>query len=245
MAIVSRALAEEAWPGQPAVGKRVSAAPWGQPEWFDVIGVADDIRYADVREEANPTIYFATEGWSWADWEFGVVVRTLVAPMSVVPAIKARLAELDPNVPLARPRPMEGYVSDLLSPNTFALTLFALFALLAVVMAAVGIYGVLSHSVSQRAKELGIRIALGARQRGVARLVVGQGLRLTVLGVIGGVLAAVWLSQFLASLLYAVTPTDPVTYAAIALGVILVGTLASYIPARRASLVDPAEALRE
>ncbi len=245
VAIVSRALADQAWPGEPVVGKRIRAAPWGQMVWYDVIGMADDIRYADIRKDASPTIYFATQGWSWADWEFGVVARTDADPMSVVPGIKARLAALDANVPLARPRAMQGYVADLLSPNAFALTLFALFAMLAGVMATLGVYAVLSHTVSQRTRELGIRVALGARRHGVARLVVGQGIRLTLLGVAGGLLSAIWLSRFVAGMLYGVTPTDPVTYAAIAVGVVLVGTLASYLPARRAASVDPAEALRQ
>ncbi len=244
VAIVSRALAAREWPDQPAVGKRVQASPWAQPVWYDVIGVADDIRYADVREEGKPTIYFATQGWSWADWEFGIVVRTSTEPMSVVPAIKAELAALDPAVPLARPRPMTGYVSDLLSPNTFALTLFALFAALAFVMATVGIYGTLSHTVGARTKAIGIRMALGSEQRGVARLVVGQGLRLTAIGVGVGMVASLWLSRFVASLLYGVTPTDPATFAVIAASVVFVGVAASYVPARRAAAVDPAEALR-
>lgn len=136
-------------------------------------------------------------------------------------------------------------MADLLSPNTFALKLFSSFAVLAVVMAAVGIYGMLSHTVSQRTKELGIRMALGARRRAVVKLVVGQGLRLTALGVAVGVLAAMWLSQFVTGLLYDVTPTDPITYGVIAAVVVVVGTLASYLPARRAASFDPVEALRE
>jgi ABC-type antimicrobial peptide transport system permease subunit len=139
---------------------------------------------------------------------------------------------------------MTGYVSDLLSPNTFALTLFALFAALAFVMATVGIYGTLSHAVGARTKEIGIRMALGSEQRGVARLVVGQGLRLTAIGVGVGMVASLWLSRFVASLLYGVTPTDPATFAVIAVSVVLVGAAASYVPARRAAAVDPAEALR-
>ena len=242
--VVSRRLADEAWPGQPAVGKRIQAAPWDQPVWFDVIGVVGDIRYKDIREEPAGTAYFSTAGWSWTDWEFGVVARTRGAPMSAVPALKTLIADMDATVPLARPRPMEGYVSDLISPNRFALALFGTFAILAVTMAMVGVYGLLSHAVGQRTREIGIRVALGARSSGIVRMVLQEGLGLAAVGAALGIAGALWLSRFVASLLYGVTTTDPVTYIGIAFGVLAVASFASYVPARRATRVDPMETLR-
>ncbi|MCZ6917376.1 MAG: ABC transporter permease [Gemmatimonadetes bacterium] len=244
VAVVSQRFADEAWPGQPAVGKRIQTSPWDQPVWFDVIGVVGDIRYKDIREEPASTIYFSTAGWSWTDWEFGVVARTRGAPMNAVPALKALLAEMDATIPLARPRAMEGYVSDLISPNRFALALFGTFAILAVTMAMVGVYGSLSHAVGQRTREIGIRVALGARRSGIVRMVLWEGLALAAVGAIVGVVGALLLSRFVASLLYGITATDPATYIAIGFGILAVASLASYVPARRATRVDPMETLR-
>ncbi len=245
VAVVSQQLAERVWPGRSAIGRDIRAVPWGgEPETFEIIGVAEDIRYADLREDPPETIYFSLEGWSWADWEFGAVARTTVPPMSVVAGVKSVLAELDATVPLARPRAMTGYVNDLLATNRFALTLFGVFAGVAVVMATVGVYGVMSHLVSQRTRELGIRMALGARKSGIVRTVVAQGLTMTVAGIGAGAIAALWLTRFVSGLLYGVPNADPVTYGTIVVVIATAGAIASYLPARRAAQVDPVESLR-
>ena len=164
--------------------------------------------------------------------------------MNAVPALKTLIADMDATVPLARPRAMEGYVSDLISPNRFALALFGTFAILAVTMAMVGVYGLLSHAVGQRTREIGIRVALGAQGRGIVQMVIREGLVLATIGAMLGIAGALWLSRFVASLLYGISTTDPITYIGIGIGMLAVASLASYMPARRATRVDPMETLR-
>ncbi len=245
VAVVSEALAEKEWPGQIAIGQTVHASPWGGPgRDFQVVGVVEDVRYQSLSEAEIPTIYFSTEGWSWNDWEFGVVARTSVPPLSAVPALKEALAGFDATIPLARPVPMTEYVDKQVATNRFVLRLFGIFALLAITMAGIGVYGVIAHAVGQRTREIGIRLALGAQSKAVQKLVVRQGLLIVAAGVLAGVLAAVFAVRFIGSLLYGVPGVDVLTYGTIAGLVMAVGLLATAIPTRKISLVDPAETLR-
>lgn len=243
--LVSRALADRAFPGEGAIGRPLQANPWGGGlESFEVIGVVDDVRYADLREPPQETIYFDSRGWSWSDWEVDYVVRTAGAPESFIPALRAELARLDPTIPLARPRLMSAYVSDHLAQNRFALSLIGLFAVVAGALAVVGLYGIVSYSVSQSRREIGIRMALGCDRRGILGWVYRRGATLVGLGIVLGILGSLTLTRFVAALLFGVTPTDTATLAAVAAGLGLVGSLACYLPARRATRLDPMSVLR-
>ncbi len=164
--------------------------------------------------------------------------------MSLVAPIRKELASLDPQIPMAKIRPMEDYVSDAVAPNRFALILVTLFAAVAVILAAVGLYGVISYTLAQRTREIGIRLAFGAPRASIFRLVVGQGMGLTILGVAIGVMGSFLLGGLISSLLFEVTAEDPLTYVATAGILTLVALTACLIPARRATRVDPIIALR-
>jgi predicted permease len=243
--VVSRALAEHAFPGESAVGRTLDSTPWGGGlESFEVIGVVADVRYADLREPPQETIYFDSRGWSWNDWEVDYVVRTEGDPEALVPALRAELARLDASVPLARPRPMSDYVSDHLAQNRFVLSLVGLFAVVAGVLAVIGLYGVVSYSVTQSRREIGIRMALGCDRRGILGWVYRRGAILVMLGMLLGILASLALTRFVSSLLFGVSATDAATIAVVSSALGLAGALACYVPARRATSLDPTTVLR-
>ncbi len=243
--VVSRALADRAFPGESAVGRTLRSTPWGGGlESFEVIGVVADVRYADLREPPQETIYFDSRGWSWNDWEVDFVVRTKGDPDTLVPSLRAELARLDPTVPLARPRAMSAYVADHLAQNRFALSLVGLFALVAGALAVVGLYGIVSNSVSESRREIGIRMALGCDRRGILGFVYRRGAILVGLGILLGVPSSLGLARFVAALLFGIAPTDAVTLGAVAAGLGIVGSLACYLPARRATRLDPIAVLR-
>jgi putative ABC transport system permease protein len=173
-----------------------------------------------------------------------LVVRTKGLPAQVAQDVRAVVASVNPDVPVSEVQTMDGILSASLSTPRSTMWLFTGFALLALVLGTVGIYGVLSFSVAERTHEIGIRIALGAQRNNVLKLVIGKGLRLALVGVGTGILGALALTRFLSSLLYDVKPTDPLTFVAVALILTAVALLASYIPARRATKVDPMVALR-
>ena len=173
-----------------------------------------------------------------------VSMKTKVAPASVVGAVRETVRRLDPNATIARVRTIDDLVGNALAPNRFALILIAIFAGVAVVLAAVGLYGVISYTVSQRTREIGVRIAFGAERSSIIKLVLGQGLLLTVIGVGVGILGAVGITRVISSMLVNVHPVDPVTFTVVSALLIGVGLLGSYVPARRALKVDPTVALR-
>jgi len=244
--VVSRALAAHAFPpGESAIGRTLQGNPWGGGlESFEVIGLVADVRYAGLREPPQETLYFDSRGWSWTDWEVDYVVLTAGAPESFIPAIRGELARLNPTIPLARPRPMSFYVADHLAQNRFALSLIGLFAVVAGVLAVVGLYAVVSYSVSQSRREIGIRMALGCDRIGILGWVYRRGATLVGLGIVLGILGSLTLTRFVAALLFGVTPTDAATLATVAVGLALVGSLACYLPARRATRLDPMSVLR-
>lgn len=242
--IVSRQLAERAWPGEIAVGRTLETNPWGGSRPFEVIGVAENVRFRSLREPPEEVIYVDAAGWSWADWEVDVVVRTEATPLSIVPAARAALAELDPKIPLARPREMTAYVDDQLAPGRLALGLVGLFAAVAAVLTVVGLYGVVSQLVVLRTREISIRVALGSGRQAILRWVLGYGLRTTSLGVVVGLVGAAWLTALLRAYLFEVEPTDPIVFAAVAVAFLALAALACLLPARRATRVEPIRVLR-
>jgi len=208
----------------------------------EVVGVVGDVRHAGLDAEPKAEMYvpFTQE----ASYSMTLVVRTASDPASFVPAMRARLLAIDKDQPTYHVRTMEQVVAESVSQRRLTMLLFGLFAALALALATIGIYGVMSYSVSQRAHEIGVRVALGAQRRDVLRLVIADGMALTLSGVVLGLAAALALTRLLASLLYGVKTTDPATYAAISLLLAAVALLACYLPARRATKMDPLITLR-
>jgi ABC-type antimicrobial peptide transport system permease subunit len=175
---------------------------------------------------------------------FNLIVRTQTEPTSLLPALRSAVAKLDSQLPLYNVITIQEAVDQSLSVRRFALYVLGLFAAVALVLAVSGIYGVIGHAVNQRMREMGIRMALGAARRDVFKLILGEGGKLAVIGVAVGVVASYLVTQFLRTLLYGITPTDPLTFATVALLLLLTALLACYFPARRAAHVDPVIALR-
>jgi putative ABC transport system permease protein len=191
---------------------------------------------------AEPTVYWPHPELVMSGMT--VVVRTANDPLSLISGVRNELGQMDPEQPMASIATMDELLSGSLSRSRFTMLVLGLFAGLALVLASVGIYGVIAYGVAQRTQEFGIRIALGARRRDVLRLVLGQGTRLTLLGIGLGIIASLFVTRLLATFLYGVSPTDPFTFGAVALLLALVALVACYIPARRATRVDPMVALR-
>jgi putative ABC transport system permease protein len=216
-----------------------------------IVGVVGDVKSL-LDQPAQPAVYIPLSQTPVevlrlfsSYFPTNVVVRTSSDPSALGHTIEQQLETIDPSVGLGRVRTMEQVRSAAVVMRQFSMTLLSIFAGLALVLAAVGVYGVISYSVAQRAHEIGVRVALGAARGDVMRLVLGQGLRLTGLGIGAGLLGALALTRFLASYLYHVQPTDPIALAATAVLLGMVALLASYIPARRASTVDPLKTLRQ
>ncbi|HEX8557508.1 MAG TPA: ABC transporter permease [Pyrinomonadaceae bacterium] len=242
--LVSEALARKYWPGQSAVGKRVNPGDPNNPEhWCEVVGLVNDVRQFELAAEPKPQMYF-----SYAQAGFfpprHLVVSTEVEPSTLAGAVRQAVWEVDRDQPVSNVSTMEEVLAESLSRQRFSMLLLGVFAAVALVLAAVGLYGVMSYTVTQRTREIGLRMALGAQQGDVLRLVVGQGLKLVLAGVALGLVAALALTRLMTSLLYGVSATDPATLVIISLVLVAVALVASYIPARRATRVDPLIALR-
>jgi putative ABC transport system permease protein len=244
--IVSREMAGRFWPGQSALGKRLRRGSNPKNPWLTVVGVVNDvydeaigsgfgntlyIPHAQAPKSPNPTVY--------------LLVRTAVEPTSVASAVRRAVLSVDPDQPVDEVSTLEQWVATSVSSRRFGTLLLSLFAGLGVVLAVIGVYGVLSYAVGRRRHEIGVRMALGARAQDISRMVLRQGLSLTTIGLTIGLVAALTVTRLLSSLLYRVEPTDPATFAAITVGLLTVAALASWLPARRASRVDPARSLKQ
>jgi len=236
-AVINTAMARRLWPAQDPIGRRFTAATV-PPKWFEVVGVVGDIRWWST-DNLGPQFYIPqTDKW------VNLVVRTLGDPAGSIKSIRAEVAQLDSGVPIFEVQTMEeSRASDTADLRGIAIVLTA-FAMIAAVLAAIGIYAVISYSVSQRNHEIGVRLALGAGRRDVFRQVVGRGMRPVLIGIGVGTAAALLLARLIASLLYGVRPSDPLTLVAVALLLAVVAAAASFVPARRATRVDPMIALR-
>ncbi len=243
--VLSERAAQRAFPDGSSLGRVVTANPWGRGlEEYQVIGVVGDVRQSDLRQPTEGGVYFDARAWSWVDWEVHVMVRAATDAGVLVPMLREAVASIDPAVPVARNSSMKDLVDRRTATARFVLSLLGVFSLAAGVLAAVGLYGVVSYSVGMRRKELGIRMALGSGRASIQRMVVAQGLAMAGLGVVVGGVASILLGGVLEAYLFEVSPGDPgtVIVAAAALGAAAV--IASWLPARRAGRTNPVEVLK-
>jgi putative ABC transport system permease protein len=243
--IINARLAKEFFPNGDAVGKRFTFGRPSEkeaPKWIEIVGVVGDTRLYGLTNPARFEVYGAFPQWTPNNMD--LLVKTSVDPAAMTSAIRGAVASIDKDQPIFAITTMNQLVSDSVSTRTFTLILLGLFSGLALVLAAIGIYGVISYSVAQRTRDIGIRIALGASRKDIFHNVVGLGLRLTLVGLLFGLIGAFAVTRVLSSLLYGVHSTDAVTFIAVSLVLVVVALLASYLPARRAMRIDPIVALR-
>jgi predicted permease len=241
VAIVNETMARRFWPNQDAVGKQMTVAR--AELHVQVIGVIADVKTSGLDTDDRGELYTPYDQRSWPN--MALLVRTSGDPMLISNAVRKQIAQLDPDLPLTAIRTLEEIVAESFGRRRLTLWLFGSFAATALVLAAIGIYGLLAYSVEQRRQEMGIRQALGAGQRDILALVLRQGLGLALAGVVIGVTGAAALTRLLSTLLFHVSPTDPATFAAVAILFVAVAAMASYLPARRALDVDPLVAMRD
>jgi putative ABC transport system permease protein len=242
--VISRAMSERYFPAGEAVGMRLKTGGCTECEWTTIVGVVGDVKDRGLGAEVAPAMYVPFVQEPLNIRMMNLVLRAEGDPSSLIASVRREVNAIDPELALADIKTMEQLKSESLGRSRYRGVLSGIFAAVALILAAVGIYGVIAYAVNQRTREIGIRIALGARRRDIFRLVVGRGLLLSLLGVAFGVAASLVLTRFLSSLLYGVSSTDPATFASVALLLITVALLACSVPARHATRVDPLDALR-
>jgi putative ABC transport system permease protein len=246
VAIINESMANKIFPGEDPLGKRITFDLRAEkPAWFEIVGIVGDVKHYSPERPTTLQTYEPYTQQTFAS--MALVVRTTLEPGSLTAAIRRQVLELDPEQPISSISTLDQYVSSVLAQQQFSTLLFVIFAAVAMALASIGIYGVLSYSVTQRTHEIGIRRALGAQTSDVLRMVIGQGVLLAVIGIACGVGVALLLAKLTTSfseLLFGVTATDPLTFTLIALALLGVALLACYVPARRAAKVDPMIALR-
>jgi predicted permease len=242
--VISETMARRFWPGEDAIGKRLAAGRARTPEdWIQVVGIVKDVRQFELTAEPRPQMYLSyRQAAFFAPRD--LVVKTDVDPASMATTVRKTVWEVDKDQPVSNIRTMEEILAGSIARQRFSMLLLAIFASVALVLAGVGIYGVMSYSVAQRTREIGIRMALGAQTGAVLKLAVAYGMKLVIAGIVIGLIAAFALTRVMSTLLFGVTATDPATFTLISLLLVAVAALASYIPARRATKVNPIVALR-
>ncbi len=239
--IINEAMARAFWPGENPMGRRLR---FGGLDWRTIVGVAGDVHHRGLGLGPTPEMYIPWGQVPNVEDRPTIVVRSFIDPAGLAGAVRKALAEVDPKVPMDRVATMEQIVSGSVGESRFRTAVFSLFALLALFVASIGLYGVMSYLVGQRTREFGIRIAMGASRGAVLRQVLQEGAKLAVIGLGIGLAAAALLGRLIESLLYGVTPLDAVTLAGVSILLAAVALLATYIPAHRAANADPMEALR-
>jgi putative ABC transport system permease protein len=245
VALVNRAFVAQYFPGQDAAGARVDWARSDPPDWMTIVGVVGDIKHFGPSEPEEPAVYdlYSQTAQKWKRWMYPTI-RGAAAPGALLAQVKERLWAIDNQLPVTQVFTMNEIVASSLDHQRFNLTLLGIFAAVALALAVVGIYGVMSYAITQRTNEIGIRVALGAQHGNILWLILGQGLRLALVGGALGIVAAFALTRYMSHLLFGISPRDPQTFVVIPFVLFAVALLACYIPARRAMRVDPIVALR-
>jgi putative ABC transport system permease protein len=238
VAIINQQMADRFWPGGDPIGQRVVSA-YHPDDSREIVGIVQNIKDSSLDSESPAEMYTPYGGWS----TMNIVLKSNLAPSAAVAAVRAQAARLDPGVPVYEVRRMTEVVGQSVARQRFELFLLGVFASIALLLAAVGIYGLLAFAVSRRTHEIGLRMALGARPRGILVLILWQGMKLVAAGVAAGVVASLALTRLISSLLFHVSPVDPLTLCTVTLVLATAGALACWIPARRAMAADPMAAL--
>jgi len=237
--VISDLLAKQAFPNEDPIGHRLVMAMGDGTPW-EIIGIVGDVRHRGLEAQPTPAMYMPTLAEPWKN----LVIRAQGNPTNLAAVVRREVKAMDPDQPVAAMKTMDEWMTTSVSAPMYRTSLLALFALVALVLASTGIYGVMSYSVTQRTHEIGVRMAVGAARSDVLKLVVRQGMTLVAIGLVIGLLGAFALTRVLSSLLFEITPKDPATFIAVAIALPLVALFACYLPARRATMVDPLIALR-
>jgi len=243
--VINESMARRFWPNEDPVGKRMAIGESSkETSWRTIVGIVGDNRHASLSDPPVPTAFISyrqdLESWP----RMGFVVRSKTDAASLTSLVRRELASIDPTQPVYAIEPMENLMRTSVAQRKFLTLLLGSLSAIALVLALIGIYGVISFNVSERTQEIGIRMALGARAHDVLRMVLAQGLRVAIIGIVIGLAAAFALTRLLTSLLYEVSATDPRTFSAVAVLLAFVAIIACLVPARRAMKVDPLQALR-
>jgi putative ABC transport system permease protein len=246
VAIINDSLAKRYFVGEEPIGQIISHIGAnqneGDPERWQIVGIVGDVHHNSLTQEAAPEIYlpYQQNSWSWGNF----MVRTTVPPATIADVFRREIKMVDKSVALTAVRPLTGAISETVTEPRFYAFLFTLFGGIGLLLTVIGVYSLISYTVSQRTQEIGIRMALGASRRDVVRMILGQGIGLAIIGSVVGLAISFWLTRLIVSLLFEVTPTDLSTFGVAALVLLVSALLASYLPARRATKVDPIIALR-
>ena len=236
--IISETMAQRYWPRGDALGKRLKLTKG----WLEIVGISEDVKLRSLKDAPQPFLYLPL----LQDYRSNMILvaRTASEPEKMFHAILTEVAALDPEMPMFDTRTLEEHIGVSLFLQRMAATLLSIFGVLALSLAALGLYGVMAYTVSQRTRELGIRISVGAKQWEILTLILEEGLMLSIIGMVAGVAIALAVTRLSAHLLYGVSAADPLTFAVVALLLLVVATAAAYFPALRATKVDPVIALR-
>jgi predicted permease len=244
--VVNEAMANHYWP-EGALGRRLRIGN-DQSPWLEIVGIVGNVRHNGITAAINPKWYRPHEQFpasvGFAPTSMTLVVRTAGNPLSLIEPVRAQARALDPNVPVAAIQTLDDVLSASVAQPRFTMTLLVVFGAIALLLAAVGVYAVMSHSISERTLELGLRRALGATGNSVVGMVMRQGMTVAVVGLVAGVAGALWLTTFMGSLLYEIGQRDAITFVGVPLLLFLVALAASSLPARRAATIEPIRALR-
>jgi putative ABC transport system permease protein len=240
---VNEALASRYWPNQDVIGKRLGfEEDPSKQSWREIVGVVGNVKHQGLEAEAKPEVYFPYQ--QLPKNFMSVVVRTSSDPVSMIPAIRSQVFTIDKDQPAFDIMTMDQRLAKSVASSRFVMLLLGTFSVLALGLAALGLYGAMAYLVTQRTQEIGLRMALGARRSDVFKLVVGKGMRLAIIGTAIGLVASLALTRVMGTLLFEVTPTDALTFVIVSVVLLTVALLACYIPARRATNVDPLTSLR-
>jgi putative ABC transport system permease protein len=244
VALIDDTLAQRYWPGEDPIGKQIKAGALNsQAPWTTIVGIVASIKSDGFDAPAMPHVYFPL--FQNPNATAAIYLRTSTDPGTLADAIRGEVQSVDPGIPVFAVRTLNEVVAKSLADRRFALTILAVFAGVALLLASIGIYGVMAYTFSQRTHEIGVRVALGAQRSDILRMALGEGMVLVAVGLGVGLIGAVIVTRFLRSMLFSVTATDPLTFASIALLLAAVALFACFIPAQRATQVDPLVALRE